>query len=103
MRTAASAPLKASKGLVGSFQPFRIQSRRKATVLSVLNPHRVKAILTSPSRASEGYENHDDGPQKTDPVDIKLTDDTHEHEDAPNVDLDTFNDLVAEVKSVIRS
>ena len=32
----------------------------------------------------EGYE--DDGPQETDPADIKLTDDTHEHEDVPNVD-----------------
>ncbi len=48
MRTAASTPLKASNGLVGSFLPFTFQSRRKAAVLSVLNPHRVKAFLISP-------------------------------------------------------
>ena len=29
--------------------------------------------------------------------------DTHEHEDAPNVDLETFNALVVEVKSVLGS
>ena len=58
----------------------------------------------------EGYENHDDGPhprQETDPADMKLADDTHEHEDVPNVstnvDLETFNALVAEVKSVLGS
>ncbi len=41
--------------------------------------------------------------QETDPAlpaDMKLTDDTHEHEDVPNVDLETFNALVAEVQKL---
>jgi hypothetical protein len=49
----------------------------------------------------EGYE--DDGPQETNPADIKLSSDEQEHDqdDAPNLDMDAFNACVAEVKSVL--
>ena len=49
----------------------------------------------------EGYENDD--PQETNPSDIKLASDEQDQDqdDVPNLDLDTFNSCVAEVKLVL--
>ena len=47
----------------------------------------------------EGYE--DDGPQETDPADVKLRPD--DAEEVPNLDLDTFNARAEEVKAVLGS